>query len=270
MSKLRLLFIGDVVGKPGQLLVRKWLPHLRRENNIDGVILNGENSANNGRGISPKVADDFFELGVDVITTGNHIWDQREIVGYIATKPKLLRPLNYPNFTPGKGYVFADIKGTKIAVINALGRVFFRENMECPFRAIDSILPVIKSQTNLIFLDFHAEASSEKHALSFYLDGKITGMVGTHTHVQTADERVLPGGTAFISDLGCGGSINSCLGMKKEIIIQKFLNQMPAKFDVCTEPPFMLNGVIIEADTETGKAVSIKRFQIIDEEALDI
>ena len=208
----------------------------------------------------------FKKCGADVVTSGNHIWAQRDIYSYLAENKDLLRPANFPSETPGVGVTIFSCKGERVAVINVLGRVFMREHVDCPFRTVESILTYLKHQTPLVFVDMHAEATSEKIGLAHFLDGKVSGVVGTHTHVPTADERVLPGGTAFVTDLGMVGALNGMLGMKKGPIIQHFLTQMPTRFEVETEGPGVISGVYIDVDTATGKAIDIKRVHVVDNE----
>ena len=260
---LRVLFLGDVVGPLGIAMVQKHLPKLRSSYSIDAVVVNGENSAD-GKGITPRLVAFYRHNGVDVITTGNHIWAKREIYSYLAENKDLLRPANFPSAAPGVGVTTFTCKDQVIGIINLQGRVFMRDLLDCPFRTAESILTYLKDKTNIIFIDFHAEATSEKSGLAYFLDGKISGIVGTHTHVQTADERILPNGTAFITDLGMCGSLNSMLGMKKEPIIDHFLTQMPVKFTVDTSVPVIMCGVWIEVDTKTGKAIKIERVQVVD------
>ena len=265
-QSLRVLLLGDLVGKPGVAMAEKWVPLLRKKHTLDAIIINVENAANNGKGVTPKIAELFKELGAFALTTGNHVWAQREIYQYIQDHPFLLRPLNFPSSCPGKGIFIGEVAGQTVAVINVQGRVFMGEDLDCPFKAIDSALTFVQSRTKIIFVDIHAETTSEKAALALYLDGRVTGIVGTHTHVQTADERVLPQGTAFITDLGHAGSLNSCLGSKSSIIIQKFLTQMPHKFEVETTGPFVLSGLIVNVDAATGKAASVERLRIVDDQ----
>lgn len=265
---LRMLFLGDLYGKPGCAMAQKWVPILQKKYALDGVVINVENSANNGKGIIPKTAQMFKELGVFALTTGNHVWAQREIYQYIAENNFLLRPLNFPSTCPGKGIFIGEIAGQTVAIINAQGRVFMGEDLDCPFKAIDSALTYLQSRTKVIFIDFHAETTSEKAALAYYLDGKVSGIFGTHTHVQTADERVLPQGTSFITDLGFSGALNSSLGAKTSIIISKFLTQMPHKFETETTGPFVISGVLVDVDTTTGKSLSIERVRIIDDQLI--
>jgi hypothetical protein len=263
---IRLLFLGDLVGKPGRALFQKWASSLKSKHKADSIIVNGENSSDIGRGITKKIADFFFEYGADAITSGNHIWCNKESHLFITQEPRLLRPANFPSGCPGKGYTFITVKGHTVAIMSLQGRVFMHEHLDCPFRTMESLLPFISSKTNLIFLDFHAEATSEKEALGYFLDGKVSGVFGTHTHVQTADERVLPHGTSYISDLGYSGALNSLLGMRKEEITHRFLTQMPRRFAVENEGPFVMHGICVEVDTKTGKSVSIERVKIIDED----
>lgn len=267
MSLIKILCVGDVVGPAGCALVQKVVPAFRRHHDIDCVIINGENSAHDGRGITERIVRFFRHNGADIITSGNHIWAKKEIYSYFDKNTDLLRPANFPTGVPGHGLTFmTTAKGHMVAVINLQGRVFMRELVNCPFRTADSLITYARSKTSTIIIDFHAETSAEKQALAFYLDGKISGFFGTHTHVQTADERVLPGGTAFITDLGMTGSLNSMIGMKKESILTNFLLSMPAKFEVETALPLVLSGVIITVDTTTGKATAIERVRIIDNE----
>lgn len=265
MNTLRVLLIGDVVGVTGRTIFQKHIDKVRKAHNIDAVIVNGENSAH-GRGITSRIAQFFKHNGADVITTGNHVWHKREIYSYLDQHTDILRPANFPSAAPGVGVTTFTCKDTVIGVINLQGRVFMRDLLDCPFRTADSLLTYLKSKTNIIFVDFHAEATSEKAALAYYLDGRVSGVVGTHTHVQTSDERILPGGTGFITDLGMCGSLNSMLGMKKGAIIQHFLTQLPVKFSVSKERPIIMCGVWMEVDTATGKTVAIERVKVIDDE----
>jgi metallophosphoesterase (TIGR00282 family) len=210
----------------------------------------------------------FKHNGVDVVTSGNHIWRQKDIYPYLNENKDLLRPANYPSSCPGTGVTLFNCKGYEIGVINLQGRIFMRENLDCPFKTAETALSYLRSRTNIIFVDFHAEATSEKMGLGFYLDGKVSGLVGTHTHIQTADERILPNGTAYISDLGMAGSLNSMIGMKKDVVISHLLTQMPTKFEVETSAPYIMTGVYIDVDQATGKAVNIKRVKIIDNQEL--
>ncbi len=265
MNKLRLLFIGDAVGEAGRAMFKKHALALRKQYKVDALVINGENSSNQGRGITPGITQFFLDNGADVITSGNHIWYRRDIYSYLDETDRLLRPANYPAGTPGKGVTVINVKDTQVAIINLQGRVFMRELVDDPFRMADSILSYLRDKTNIIFVDMHAEATSEKMGMAYYLSGRVSGVVGTHTHIQTADERVLPGGTAYITDLGMVGALNSMLGMQKEAIMQNFLTQLPVKFTVDMNPPFVLCGVLIDVDAETGKAIAIERIRVVDE-----
>ena len=257
--KIRVLFIGDVVGKPGRRVVSRLLPGFRKESNIDFCIANGENAAG-GMGITSDVAEELFASGIDVLTSGNHIWDKKEILKRIDGLPRLLRPSNYPDGVPGKGAITVRVvDGLEIAVLNVAGRVFM-PNLDCPFRVSERDIKELKKSTPVVFVDIHAEATSEKIALGWFLDGIATAVIGTHTHVQTADERILPGGTAYISDAGMTGSFDSVIGVKKEYVLQRFLTQMPIRLDVAGDDLRMC-GVIVEVDTSSGKADRIERFQ---------
>lgn len=264
---LRILFLGDIVGTTGRVLFQKHIAGLRAELAVDAVIVNGENSAH-GKGITSKIMRFFKHNGVDVVTSGNHIWRQKDIYPYLSENKDLLRPENYPSSCPGTGVTLFSCKGYEIGVINLQGRIFMREHVDCPFKTAESLLTYLKSRTNMIFIDFHAEATSEKIGLAYYLDGKISGLVGTHTHVQTADERILPGGTAYISDLGMAGSLNSMIGMQKESVISHLLTQMPTKFEVDVNPPYIMTGVYIDVEPSTGRAINIKRVKIVDDQKL--
>lgn len=267
MSSVKILCVGDVVGAAGRALVQKVVPNFKRQHAIDCVIINGENSAHDGRGITEKNVRFFKHNGADVITTGNHVWAKKEIYNYFDKNTDLIRPANFPTGVPGQGMTFfTTARGDTIAVINLQGRVFMREMLNCPFRTADSLLTYAKSKASIIIVDFHAETSAEKQALGFYLDGKVSALFGTHTHVQTADERMLPHGTAFITDIGMTGSLNSMIGMKKESVINNFLLQMPSKFEVETASPLVLCGIVLTIDAQSGKATAIERVRIIDTE----
>lgn len=261
---IRVLAVGDIIGTPGQTVFQKHIASLRQNYKIDAVIVNGENAAD-GRGITPKIMNFFQHHGVNMVTSGNHIWQKKEIYPYFGANKDLLRPANFPGDCPGTGIGIFSCHGISVGVINIQGRVFLRDFVGCPIKTVESALTFLKSRTSVILVDMHAEATSEKASTAFYFDGKISALYGTHTHVQTADERVLPGGTAFITDVGMCGSLNSVIGMKKEPIINHMLTQMPHRFEVETQPPFLFNGVVIEIDSTSGRAVSIERVKIIDE-----
>jgi len=257
---LKILFIGDIIGRPGRQIVREALPRLIDQHLIDLVIANGENAAA-GFGLTPDVVSELFSLGIDVLTTGNHVWDKRDGLVCLEQEPALLRPANYPVGAPGHGVgVFKTPGGLSVAVVNLEGRVFMG-NLDCPFRKADAILEELGPDQRIVFVDFHAEATSEKGALSAYLDGRVSAVVGTHTHVQTADERVLPGGTAFISDVGMSGARDSVIGIRKELSIQRFMTQMPVRYELAKKDP-VLCAVVVSIDESTGKATGIERVQV--------
>lgn len=256
---MRLLMVGDIVGRPGRRAVKQNLFGLVEQMSVDFVIANGENAAG-GNGITRDVARELFSSGVDVITLGNHVWNQKEIYTYINQEARVIRPANYPPGAPGSGFgIFRTKNGFDIGVINLSGRVFMQA-LDCPFRKANELIAQLKDKVNFIIIDFHAEASSEKFALGWYLDGKVSAVCGTHTHVQTADERVLPEGTAYISDVGMTGPRDSVIGVKKEQVIEKFISQMPRRFDV-TEGLYQFNAVLIDFDETSFRALSIERIQ---------
>ena len=255
---LRMMFLGDVVGEPGRRAVIDLVPVLKKEYELDFVIVNGENAAG-GRGITPKITIDLLRAGIAVITTGDHIWDQKEIFNYIDTEPRLLRPINYPEETPGQGSVILETPKGKVGVINVQGRTFMLPLLENPFRALDAAVAKMREETPVIFVDVHAETTSEKIAVGRFLDGRVSAVVGTHTHVQTGDERIFPGGTAFLCDAGMCGPTESVLGREIEPILSRFLTNLPATFPVA-KGPVALNGAIIDIDETSGKALSIQRF----------
>jgi len=260
---LRLLMIGDIVGRSGRRAIKGNLSELKREFDLDLIIANGENAAG-GSGITKDVAQELFFAGVDVLTMGNHVWNIKEAYEYINRESRIIRPANYPPGTPGTGSnVFETRRKVKVAVINLAGRVFL-QSLDCPFRKVDEILPEVKKAAQVVVVDFHAEATSEKIAIGWYLAGRVSAVVGTHTHVQTADERILPGGTAYITDLGMTGPLDSVLGVKKEIIIEKFKSQLPQRF-VVASGPYQFNAVIIDIDEYTGEANFIQRIQNYEE-----
>ncbi len=256
---MRLIFIGDIVGRPGRRAVRELLPDLRERYRPDFVVANGENSAG-GNGINREITAELLNGGIDLITMGNHVWDNKEIFDFIEAEQRLIRPANYPAGTPGRGWaVMSTRKGTKIGFINLSGRVFLPP-LECPFTLAEKIITAIKQETSLILVDFHAEATSEKVAFGWHLDGKVSVVVGTHTHVQTADERILPAGTAFITDVGMTGPADSVIGVKTETILKKFMTQLPIRFETATGRS-QLNAVVVDLDEATGQALAIKRVQ---------
>ena len=255
---MKLLFIGDIVGRPGRRAVRELLPRLREQHALDFVIANGENSAG-GSGVTPETAGEIFSAGVDVITSGDHLWDQKEIMELLANEKRFLRPLNYPAGTPGQGGAVFEIHNSKskIAVLNAQGRTFMPP-LENPFLLATEEVKRLRAQTKIIFVDFHAEATSEKIAFARFLDGQVSAVVGTHTHVQTADEQIFPGGTAYLSDAGFTGPHESVLGREIEPVIKRFLTGMPQRFEVARNR-LLLHGAMIEIDDASGKAIKIQR-----------
>ncbi len=261
---MRILFIGDIVGRPGRQLVRTGLSAVVSRHEIDFVIANGENSAA-GFGITREIGDELLEMGVDVLTSGNHIWDKKEALDYIGTEPRLLRPANYPAGVPGNGsYVARAQNGQSVGVINIMGRVFML-NIDDPFAVVLREIEAMRQRARIIFVDFHAEATSEKAAMGWHLDGKVTAVVGTHTHVQTADERVLPKGTAYLTDAGMTGPHDSIIGVEVEPALSRFLTGLPSRFETATGNP-RLNGVVIDADEATGKATDIERLSYSQDE----
>ena len=255
--RVKILFIGDIVGEPGRRAVKLLLPRLREQHGLDFVIANGENSAG-GNGITPRIATELFSFGIDVITSGDHLWDQKEVMELLASEKRFLRPLNYPAGTPGPGCgVFETKNGLSVAVLNAQGRTFMPA-LENPFLVVPPEIERLRQQTKIIFVDFHAEATSEKIAFARMLDGKVSAVVGTHTHVQTADEQIFPGGTAYLSDAGFTGPQESVLGREIEPVIRRFVTNMPQRFEVATQR-VMLHGAVIEIDETSGKAVKIQR-----------
>jgi metallophosphoesterase (TIGR00282 family) len=257
-GSVNVLFIGDIVGKPGRRILAQMVPALRREVQADLVIANGENSAG-GWGITRETFEDIVNAGVDVVTGGNHIWQMREVYALLDGEPRLLRPANYPAGAPGRGAgVFRGARsGVPVGVLNLEGRVFMQP-LESPFEVARREAARLREETPVIIVDMHAEATSEKSALGWHLDGLVSAVIGTHTHVQTADERVLPGGTAFITDAGMTGPRDSIIGMGREEVLQRFLTQLPARFDVAPGP-VQLNGVLVDVDEETGRARRIQR-----------
>ena len=257
---MNILCVGDIVGRPGRNALAGLLTDLKKEFKLDFVIANGENSAG-GSGITSRVANELFELGCDCLTTGDHVWDKSEILTFLPTVENLLRPANFPVGTPGRGWCVCETQnGYKIGVINLLGRVFMRYNVNCPFRELTSIVDEIKKATPIIVVDIHAEATSEKVALGLFIDGKVSAVFGTHTHVQTADEKILPGKTAYITDLGMTGPHDSVIGQNKEKIIERFWTSLPTRFDVATGD-LQLQGVVLDIDEKNGSARKITRLQ---------
>jgi metallophosphoesterase (TIGR00282 family) len=255
---MKLMFIGDVIGKPGRRILETRLSDLQAAHGVDFTVINGENIAA-GRGITPTLADDLLALGADVITTGNHIWAQRDIVGYLDKEPRLLRPDNFPAGAPGTGvFQGRSRSGHSVVIINLQGRVFMHP-IDCPFRAIDEILEGLAEQPSAIMLDFHAEATSEKVAMGWYVDGRVSAVLGTHTHVPTADGRLLPAGTAYCTDVGMTGPYDSVIGTRPDLALHRFLTGRPNRFEVASSNA-RIAGAVIDIDTDTGLATGIETF----------
>jgi len=256
---MRILFIGDIFAAPGRRIVGEHLQDIVESNGIDLSIANAENSAG-GFGVTPGVADELLGMGLDVLTSGNHVWDKKEIYDYISRQPRLLRPANYPG-APGQGFgVFRARNGVECAVINLQGRVYM-PNIDCPFRKADEILKELAPSVKVKFLDFHAEVTSEKVAMGWYLDGRISAVVGTHTHIATADTRILPGGTAYQTDCGMTGPYHSVIGVEVDLVLQRFLTGMPWRMEAAKRSP-ELHSVIVDVDETTGRALAVRRHSI--------
>ena len=257
---MKILFIGDIVGKPGRTLLQRAVARLVARCEIDLVVANVENAAG-GNGITREIGDAIRDQGVDVMTTGNHVWDKREALDYIEIEPRLIRPANFPLGAPGSGQIIVTARGgDPVAIINVMGRVFMapRDN---PFAVVRDAIATVRKEARVIFVDFHAEATSEKIAMGWHLDGQVTAVVGTHTHVQSADERVLPAGTAYITDVGMTGPHDSVIGVDKQVVLKRFLTGLPGRFDTASGDP-RLNGVIVTADADTGRATGIERVSL--------
>ena len=264
---MRILFVADVIGSPGRRAVKGLLRLVRKQLEADAVVLNGENSAG-GFGITPEIVREFLDLGVDVITTGNHVWDKREILGTLEREPRLLRPANYPPGNPGRGWAVVPVGGVRLAVLNLQGRTFMPP-VDDPFRAADALLEQLAEEADVFVIDFHAEATSEKQAFARYLDGRVAAVVGTHTHVQTADERVLPRGTAALTDLGLTGGLGGVIGMKAEISIERQRLLARGERMQPADDDLHLQGALVEVDPEHGTARSIERVSVPYARALE-
>lgn len=260
---MRLLFVGDVVGEPGIRALKQTLSPLNQALKPDITVVNGENAAPSGKGITHAIVKTFRQLGIDVITLGNHAWDQEEIFDFIDEDTEVIRPANYPKGTPGRGYVIVKREKCSVGICNLMGRSFLAP-LDCPFRKADELVETIRQKTPIIVFDFHGEASAEKKAMGWHLDGRVSAVVGTHTHVQTADERILPNGTAFISDVGMVGAYDGVIGIDRDVVLKKFLTQLPVRFEV-QEGRWQFNAVLIEVDPMSGKAESIQRIRIDDD-----
>jgi metallophosphoesterase (TIGR00282 family) len=253
---MKILAIGDIIGKPGRDVVKTVLPDLKKELGANLVVANGENLAG-GIGLTPSTADELLLAGVDVITSGNHIWAQKEIIPFLDGRMPILRPYNYPPGVPGKGFLTLG----KVAVVNLIGRTFFVAHYDDPFRGMDKLLSERPPEIKVVIVDFHAEATSEKMALGRYLDGRVSAVLGTHTHVGTIDAQVLPGGTAFVTDIGMTGPLNSIIGDDNQIVLQRFLTQIPQRLTVATEHRVVFNAILVDVDDTSGHAASIERLQ---------
>ncbi len=258
---MNILFVGDIIGKPGLNIVETWLPGLIQKYKADLVIANGEN-ASDGKGCTNKEGQILLDLGVHVITGGNHTWDKHQSQEYLKTEPRSIRPLNYPRGAYGNGYYIAETKKGKAAVVNLQGRTFMAD-IDCPFRSAEWVISKLKSETNVIFIDFHAEATAEKMAMGSFLDGKISALVGTHTHIQTSDERILPNGTGYITDVGMTGPYESVIGMKSIAALNRFLYQTPQKYETAQDDVHLC-GMYFKVDTESGKTTEIERIVFPD------
>ncbi len=259
---MKLLFVGDIIGKPGRNSLRAHLNGLVERLKIDFVVANAENAAG-GFGITAKAAKELFDLGVHVLTSGNHIWDKKEAVPFIEKEDRILRPMNYPPGTPGRGSLVYPLGKRKIAVLNLQGRVFMPPT-DCPFRTADEAIKKLSEETPIVIVDFHAEATSEKVAMGWYLDGRVSAVIGSHTHVQTADERILKQGTAYITDVGMTGPIDSTIGVKNEQVLERFLYQVPTRFEVA-KGPTVFSAAVVEIEDLTGRATTIQRLQLVSQ-----
>ncbi len=257
---MRILILGDVVGRPARRAIRELVPGLTKKESIDLAIGNAENAAG-GMGVDVKSAEELFASGLHVLTSGNHIWKKKEIFSYLEDHSYLLRPANYPEGAPGRGWCEWQKNGLKVLVVNVQGRVFMPNHVDDPFRCVDRILQQHNQHSRVVVVDMHAEATSEKNAMGWYLDGRASVVYGTHTHIQTADERVLPNGTAYITDIGMCGPFDSVIGIEKEVVIEGFLTQLPRKFEVAQDN-IVLQGVIVDVDEGSGKARQIQRLRL--------
>ena len=260
---MRMLFLGDVVGKPGCRALRRALPRLIDTESVALVVANGENVAG-GTGIDVQGAQALLDAGVDVVTSGNHVWRKKEIVERLASDTRFLRPANFPPGTPGVGWTVCETAGgTTVGIVNLIGRVFMAA-LDCPFRTVEAILPEVRARAAVILVDMHGEATSEKVAMGWFLDGRVSAVLGTHTHVQTADDRILPGGTAYMTDVGMCGPMDSVIGVRRELVIRRFLTQMPVKFEVASGP-VVVQGALVDIDPVSGRATALRRVQQVCE-----
>ncbi len=258
-NSINLLLTADVMGRPGRRLLAALVPQLRRHYGLHGVFINAENVAH-GFGMGLKQYKELCDAGIDGFSMGNHVWDQRELIEFIDQVPNIVRPANFPPGTPGKGHAVIPCGGAPVGIINIMGRVFMQA-LDCPFQSVDREVSALKAETPIIWVDIHAEASSEKQAMGWYLDGQVTAVTGSHSHVQTADERILPGGTAFITDIGMTGPMDGVIGMEKEGAIYRMVKQMPARLNVLETGAVQFCGLVLEVDPEAGKTLSLERLQ---------
>ncbi len=259
---MNILIIGDIIGKPGRHAVHQCMTRVKNDHAIDFVVANGENLAN-GSGIQPDSFKGILDAGVDVVTSGNHIFGKKEVREILGNDVRLLRPHNYPAGNPGSGLGLYDVKGTPVAVLNLMGRTFINISLDCPFKAADKALSEVQGKAKIIIVDMHCEATSEKRAMGWYLNGRVSSVTGSHTHIMTADEEILPGGTAYLTDIGMSGSPNSIIGMKQPQVLSRFLTGAPARFEVSEELPYLFQAVVVSVDKETGKATKIERIRQI-------
>lgn len=266
---LKVLMLGDSVGKTGRALFARHIQSIKTEHSIDAVIVNGENSGDEGVGITPEIVAFFKKQGADVVTSGNHIWDDKAILPYFEKNTDLLRPANFPRSCPGVGMTFFTCKGFQVGIMNLMGRVFMSPVLDCPFMEAENLLKESAAITPIMLVDFHAAATSEKLGITYFLEGKVTAVVGTHTHTLTNDARILPGGTAYISDLGMSGSLHSAGGFNAQGFLKKFMSGMKNKAVVETQPPYIMTGAIITIDPTTGKALAIEKIIKLDDQPLE-
>lgn len=257
---MNILIIGDIIGKPGRHAVHNCMERVKKDYAIDFTVANGENIAG-GTGIQPDSFKGLLDTGVDVVTSGNHIWSKKEVKEIIGRDARLLRPHNYPSDAPGSGLGLFDCKGTPVAVLNLMGRTFINIPLDCPFKTADRALSEIQGKAKIIIVDMHGEATSEKRAMGWHLNGRVSSVTGSHTHIMTADEEILPGGTAYLTDIGMSGSPNSVIGMKQPQVLQRFITGMPARFEVSEELPYLFQAAVVSVDKETGRATKIERIR---------
>jgi metallophosphoesterase (TIGR00282 family) len=261
---MRILFLGDVVGRGARLALRRRLRALRRERQVDFVVANGENAAG-GKGLDPDSAEELLDAGVDVITSGNHVWQHARLIPVLETERRLLRPANFPAGNPGHGWtVQRAANGVAVGVVNLIGRAFMG-SADCPFAKADEAVAAIAGEADVVIVDMHAEATAEKAAMGWHLAGRVAGVIGSHTHVQTADERILPGGTAYLTDSGMCGPTDSVIGMRREEVVRRFITQMPVRFEVA-KGPLLLQGALLDVDPQSGRATAIERLQEVQEQ----